>query len=247
MNISKATILVSNGLTKIHDVPNGTSIEGVIQLQNSGQKSEDFIAYLQDIHSSCSGQITYAEAGTNTNSLSKYLQLSTNQATLAPGSTYDLLYRIILPKDVQLQGSFWSLLMVEVVNPIQEQNPEKGFTVGSKIRYGIQIIANVGPSENPQFLFTDFNLSKDQDGNRILETSLENQGLFLALPSLELKIFDSSGELVDQVFASSKKLYPGYCNQFHIPLKYQKPGTYKAVLLAEYKEQLKGVNLDLEF
>lgn len=246
LQCSFATIVVSNGLTKIHELPSGSSYEGVILLQNTGDKPEEFLCYLNDISTSCEGKVSYLEAGINQNSLSSFLSTSVTQASIAPGEEYQLLYRIELPKDSEFKGTLWSLLMIEIVKPINESVTEGGFRVDSKIRYGVQVIANVDAEVNSELKFSDVQLMSDVNGSRIIAASIENKGLFLALPIVEVKIYDNQGAEVKVVQVPSKKVYPGNCQRFDLLIQDLKKGNYKAVLFAEYKEQTVGLNIDLE-
>jgi hypothetical protein len=180
------------------------------------------------------------------NSLAPFLNTSVSEAELAPGEEYELIYKIDLSQSTLSTGTLWSLLMIEVIKPISETKTEGGFSVGSKIRYGVQIISNIGMKEVPLLQFTQVQLGKDLDENKLLEASLENMGSFIALPLVEIQIYNSKGEKVKDLSVPSKKVYPKNCQKFQLPLADLESGKYKAVLFAEYLQSTIGLNIDLE-
>ncbi|SOE22178.1 hypothetical protein SAMN06298216_2628 [Spirosomataceae bacterium TFI 002] len=242
----RGTIVVSSGLTVIQNIPSKGYKEGVIILKNTGNRSESFRCYLNDLTTNCDGEVFYKESGENPSSLAPFLTTSVTEATLTPGEEYELVYKVDLSKSDLENGTLWSLLMVEVVKPISETVTDGGFAVGSKIRYGIQIISNIGNQEDPEMNFTQVKLGKDLDQNSVLEASLENSGKFIALPKVEIQIFNSKGEKVRDLNVISKKIYPQNCQKFQVPIHDLSEGKYKAVLFAEYLESTIGLNIDLE-
>lgn len=243
---SFATIVVSNGLTKIHDVNAKGVAQGVIVLKNTGSSNESFKCYLNDLSTDCAGSVFYEDPETQRNSLAPFLSTNVTEAELAPGEEYELIYKIDLSESSFYKGTLWSLLMVEVIKPISETTTQAGFSVGSKIRYGVQIISNIGMQEDPVLQFSQVQLGKDVDENKLLEASLENNGDFIALPLVEIQIYNSKGEKVKDLSVPSKKVYPKNCQKFQLPLADLEAGNYKAVLFAEYLESTIGLNIDLE-
>lgn len=245
-HLSFATIVITNGLTKKHDLAAGAQYEGVILLQNTGEQPEEFLCYLNDISTSCDGKVRYMDAGEMVRTLSPHLTTSVTQAVIAPGEEYQLLYKIDIPKELELKGTLWSLVMIEVMEPIAETVSENGFTVGSKIRYGVQVIANLGNESKPEIQFSNVSLSKNAEGVRVIQASIDNSGEFIALPLIEIKIYNTDGVEVKALQIPSKKVYPSNCQQFQLPLDNLESGNYKAVLFAEYNEHTLGLNIDLE-
>lgn len=243
---SLASIIVSNGLTKIHEVPFKGYREGTIVLKNTSSKNESFRCYLNDLATNCAGEVFYQDPGVNANSLSPYLSTTVTEATLAPGEEYELVYKVDLAKSNFQTGSLWSLLMIEVVKPIAETQTNAGFSVDSKIRYGIQIITNVGSQEEPIIQFSNVQLGSDGEGKKMLEASLSNSGAFLSLPLVEIQVYNSKGEKVKDLSVPSKKIYPQNCQKFQLPIDDLPEGKYKAVLFAEYLESTIGLNIELE-
>lgn len=243
---SQATIVVTNGLSKIHSIsPNGIQ-EGVITLNNTGSKDEAFKCYLNDLSTNCKGEVFYQNPGESVNSLSSFISIAVLEGVIAPGQNYELVYKIDLNNCDRSDGSLWSLLMLEIVDPISNTVAENGFAVGSKIRYGIQLVANIGSQTESKLKFTQVQLGQDLEENKVLEASLENDGSYIALPLVEIQIYNDKGVKVKELSVPSKKIYPQNCQKFQLPIADLQSGKYKAVLFAEYKENTIGLNIDLE-
>ncbi len=241
-----ASVIISNGLTHNLDVSSKSIKEGKVLLKNIGEKPQAIKVYFNDLTSDCKGKIDYVKAGENLRSLYPYVNVNNTDYTLQPGEEYELSYRIDLTKNEFDNGSLWVLLMVEVVDPVSKTTTEQGFEIGSKIRYAVQLIANIGQKNAEAISFSNVKIAKDINELRVLEASIENGGRFMAIPNVNIQIFDEKGLKVKDLSVPSKKIYPQNCQSFSLPLADLPKGKYQAVLLAEYLEESIGVNIDLE-
>lgn len=240
-----ASVVVTNGLTHNLDfVANGTK-DGKVVLKNTGDRPESIKVYFKDLSSDCSGKIDYTMPGQNSRSLFPFVSVNNTDYTLQPGEEYELSYRVDLSKSDLAEGSLWVLMMVEVMEPISKSSSQ-GFEIGSKIRYAIQLIANVGSKNAEELSFSDVRMGKDVNDQRTLEASIKNGGRYLVIPLVNIQIFDEKGLKVKDLAVSSKKIYPQNCQNFILPVADLPKGKYQAVLLAEYLEESIGVNIDLE-
>jgi hypothetical protein len=243
---SFSTVIVQNGLTHEYDLGINSKIQGKTLLKNNGVTPQAIKVYFKDLNSECNGQINYADAGVNAQSLFPFIKINNADYTLQPGEDYELLYEIDLSKNNNKEGTHWVLMMVEVVDPISKSSPSKGFEIGSKIRYGIQIIANMGSKKLNDFSFKNIKINKDVDHNKTIEIAIENQNDFLVIPNLNLQIFDDKGIKIRDLTIPAKKVYPKNCQMFTFSLSGIEKGKYQAVLLADYLDENVGVNIDLE-
>lgn len=240
------SVIISNGLTHNLDVSSKSIKEGKVLLKNIGDKPQAIKVYFNDLTSDCKGKIDYVKAGENLRSLYPFVNVNNTDYTLQPGEEYELSYRIDLTKNEFDNGSLWVLLMIEVVDPVSKTTTAQGFEIGSKIRYAVQLIANIGQKNAEAISFSNVKIAKDINELRVLEASIENGGRFMAIPNVNIQIFDEKGLKVKDLSVPSKKIYPQNCQSFSLPLADLPKGKYQAVLLAEYLEESIGVNIDLE-
>jgi hypothetical protein len=248
INASIASVIVQNGLSHIHNISGSTIQEGSIIIQNTGKAKERVKLYLSDISTKCDGSISYEKSGTNASSLSPYLSIANQEITLSSFERYEIIYQIDISNTELNSGSYWSLIMVDIEEPISMDNSNPGFKIGSKIRYAVQVIANLGLDGPNNIQFSNVQLKQEKELNKTtIDVSLFNGGNYMVSPKLELKIYDSLGMNIDNILINPKKLYPNNCQNFQILLNDLPKGNYKGVLVAEYNdEQSIGVNLEIK-
>lgn len=240
-----STVIVQNGLTHVHTVSQNGTTEATVVLKNIGTKNEQVKVYFYDLKTECNGAVVYKEPSSQPRSLNPYLKVSNNNYTLSPGEEYELVYQINLSNNT-LSGTLWSIMMIEVLEPFSKSTKSGGVEIGSKIRYGVQLIANVGESDTKSFAFTDVKLSTDISGSKVIEASFENNGDYLVLPVVNIQLFDMDGSMIKDILVPTKKVYPQSCQIFQLSIDDVQPGKYQAVLLAEYEEETIGINIELE-
>lgn len=242
-----ANVIILNGLTHVHNSDKGKQIKGEIILQNLNKVSAQRVTvYLQDVLQSCDGKSEYSKSGSHSRSLGNWITFNTTEKLLSPNEKFVITYFITIPNDTTIEnieaGSFWSALMVDVDKPIKEDN-QYGVQINSKIRYGVQIIANVGDRANPEIQFENIEIVKKPSGLNALDVIVRNNGKYLVQPTLILELFDKKGESVKKVEVTFKKVYPMNCKGFEIELKDVPVGEYDAVLVADYGGDIFGTNI----
>lgn len=242
---SSAKVVVLSGLTNTHGTDVGSQISGEVQLKNIGDTEERILVYLNDLVQDCHSQASYQPAGTHSRSLGNWIELSTSEKVLAANEEYTLKYNITVPDDQELSGSYWSLIMIEIAEPIKEDNLEYGIAMNSKIRYGIQVITDIGSSDAVDLQFSTVRLEKTEEGHVVIATA-ENLSEYLVTPTVVLELFDNKGGTVVKSEVPFKKVYPGSCKEFEVPIQKIKKGNYDALLVADYGKDLYGTNLQLE-
>lgn len=245
-----ANVTIINGLTHIYNTEVGSILNGEIILKNtSSEKEERVIIYLKDFYQLCDEKTNYLDVGESKNSLGKWITFNTTEKVLLPNERFVISYQLKIPEKLNLegkkQGSFWSMIMVEVEDPINEQE-KRGVKINSKIRYGIQLVANIGQKIDPEIEFNDVKLIKLDDKRYQVKVKLQNKGRFMVKPSLILELLDENGESVLKTEAQFKKVYPNGCKDFIIELTNVPSGMYEGVLVADYGGDIYGINLTVD-
>ncbi|WP_247234443.1 hypothetical protein [Telluribacter sp. SYSU D00476] len=244
---SFASVTVENGLTHVFRGNWGDELTGTIKLTNSGKKAERVLIFKNDLVQGCANANMFAEANSQPNSSARWIKLNLNERTIAAGESYEVVYSISIPKDTSFNGSYWSLIMVEVVDPIKEEKTSSGVTIGSKIRYAIQVITDVGPYKVSPLSYEEVKLEKQEGGRgKTVQVLLKNNGIFAVNPALVFELFNKNGDKIKKIEVPFRKIYPGSCKLFEVDLTGIPKGSYDCVLVADYGQDLFGMNASLD-
>lgn len=252
---TSASVLIVNGLTHLHNGASGNNLSGTIKMKNDGKKDARVLIYSKDLSLSCeSSSASYLEVNSHNRSLGKWLKTNVDEKVLQPNEEYEVTYSIDIPAGMIEHGTYWELIMIEVADPIRDETPQ-GVKVDSKVRYGIQVITNIGAYKSPTLSFSKVDLKnlpknlKDtisQTNSKVITVRLHNEGIFLAQAKLNIEIFNSSGDKVKVIHGTQRKIYPNSCTDFEIELINLPKGKYEGVLVADNGKDLYGENLTIE-
>lgn len=239
-------VAILNGLTHTHQVQAGGQLTEKITVKNDGRKEARIVIYKQDLVFPCGGAASlYTESGSHTRSFNTWIKTNVEEKLLAPGEEYNIYYTIQIPSGPDNAGSYWTLLMVEGADPLREEN-SNGMVVNSKVRYGVQIIADVGAYQSPQLNFLDAKILSTPAKTKYLSARIQNAGTFSASVKVNLEIYNAAGQKIKTLEAITRRIYPDNCNQFEIDLGDLPPGKYESILVADNGKDLFGTNVSLE-
>lgn len=240
-----AAILVMNGLTHVHETLAGGQVNGKIVIKNESSKETRVLIYKQDLVANCDKSINYTEVNKHNRSLGTWLQTNIDEKILASNEEYTIRYTINIPKEDIEKGTYWAVFMVEGADPVKEENTN-GMKINSKVRYAVQILADVGSFESPKLTFEDVRFEGKENVGRTLQVKLRNIGQFSTRTKLLLEVYSDTGEKIKTFEAASKRIYPSYCNDFEIVFGDLPKGKYEAVLVADNGKDLFGSNVTLD-
>lgn len=242
---SFGSVVILNGLTHIHSAIAGGSTTGKISVQNNGSKDEKIIIYQEDLLLSCDHTTVYEKVNSHARSSADWLRLNISEKVLKPNEIYEIRYTVNIPSQKGIQGSYWSIVMIEGVSPIKEE-VESGVKIDSKVRYAVQVINNVGNVINGVLSFENIALDKRANALKVIDVKLKNGGIFLAKAILTVEIYDKTGRKVKVLKSVERKIYPDKCTHFEIEVKSLPKGTYNGIVIADNGKDLFGSNLTLE-
>lgn len=242
---SNAGIVILNGLTHVHESASGQLITGVIRLKNTDETEQRVIIYFNDLFQECGKETVLTADATHKNSIKNWLSTNVNEHVFTANEEYELIYTINVPNDVAFDGSYWGILMVEIEKPIKEDELEYGVKLESKVRYGIQIIADINERTPSELEFYDIKI-EEPDGNKLINVKLKNLGAFYVEPTLVLEVFNTNGEPQKKEEVKFKKVYPNSCKGFTLDVSGLPKGAYTAVLVADYGENIYSIDLEFE-
>ncbi|HOC29814.1 MAG TPA: hypothetical protein PKH40_09045 [Treponemataceae bacterium] len=245
-----AAVTVRGGLTYEHTLAPGQTAEGVFELFNTDAEAQEVKLYQTDYFFYADGRVLYSDPGLLERSNARWISLTPPTVVIPPRESVKVRYTVQMPQDNTLEGSYWSMIMVEGVahdSPESTQGGEGmiGLGVRQVFRYGIQVITNVGNTGAPKIRFASSRLVKGENA-RDLVLDLENTGTRWIRAAVTAELYDSSGSSVGKFEADPLRLYPGTSGRFKIDLSSVPNRTYKAFILVDGGgSELFGANITL--
>jgi hypothetical protein len=261
-----AGIMVQGELTHERTLQPGEGFEGRIELENTTETACCVRVYQTDYLFRADGSNVYGQPGSAARSNAAWFSVSPSRLTIPPHEKAFVYYSGRVPQsrelasvqsDLQvlegsgLLGTYWSMVMIE---PLPESGPEVvedesgrvKMGIQTQVRYGIQIVANIGDGGKPQIKFLDKKLFKGQ-GRIILQMDIENTGERWLSPRVWVELFDSRGTRVGRFEGDKKRVYPGCSVRHKVDLSGVPPGSYKALVVVDNQDQyVFGARYDLE-
>lgn len=196
------------------------------------------------------GGILYHPVASLPTSNASWIGVAT-QVEIAAASTIVVPVTIQVPSDVA-PGTYWSLLLVQPADAtrVDEGQEVDGVrtSVTVNVRFGVALITHVGGSEEPNLLFREPDLERDdvtQFGT--LSVAIDNPGRYLAVADVWLELYDAQGNLVREVQGGSVRIYPGASRRPVFELGALEDRVYQAVVIADAgREAVFGVRYDLD-
>lgn len=246
---TQASISVIGSLARTSTLKPGDSFEGVILVRNNDKEPADIRLSQCDYLFQSDGSNDYAEAGKTPRSNAGWITVSPSRAKLAPGETLPIRYKGKAPADPKLQGTYWSMIMVEP-NSVAAIAPDGKHQVAvglaTTIRFAIQIVTEFGNSGTRSLQVTDKRLVQ-ADGKRALQIDIANDGERLLIPQMTVELFDQGGASVGRFEAGRARIYPACSVRAKADLTDVPAGKYIAMVLLDSGDaQVMGAQYDLE-
>jgi len=246
-------VVVVGALTHRAALQPGESTQGEIVLHNSSDTARTVRCYQRDVLTWADGNVLYGNPASTPRSNASWIVLTPQQLEIPAGEMAPVYYFVQAPKDGELVGTYWSMLMVEpfVEGALEppEIEPEEGktvFTIVNVSRYAIRMVTNIGQSGTRELKFADKQLIV-QDETRVLQLDLENTGQRYLRLLVWAELYDEEGTSVGRFQAGRRGVYPGCSTRFHADLSQVPPGKYNALVVADNgDEYVFGARYDLE-
>ena len=180
--LSRAAIAVDELSIESTTEP-GQSYSGAIVVTNSGETAGVARVYQTDYMFFSDGSNAYGEPGELDRSNAEWITFGPRLLELPPGASSTIEYVVDVPDDGALAGTYWSLIMVEEMpvtpsmsDPADGRVEEMEAGVSQVLRYGVQVVTQVGDSGTRTLRFADKMLTVTADGTRELHADVENTG-----------------------------------------------------------------------
>ena len=233
--ISNASIEVLGSLKHVLNGKSGDVIKGEIRIQNNDSTDQEVKVYQTDLLYNLQDDTFYDEPSGNKRSNASWMQYSPKSVIVKAKEIRIIQYEITVPQNDTLKGTYWSVLMVEGVVPI-DTNQKGALNIRTVTRYAIQVVTEIDDKGKGSLKFMEPTLIKEGD-KLFLAIDLVNNGDHYIAPEVSIELFDDKGTSVKVITATRKGLYPTTSTRFRIDLE-GIPGnnTYKAMIVAAGKD-----------
>lgn len=245
------SVTVFGSLTREHNCSPGEEVNGEILVTNQGSETVEVKVYQTDYLFFADGSTIYGEVGSVERSNSQWLSISPSLLTIPAGEEALVSYRVEVPSDNKLQGTYWSMIMIEPLenresSELVETEDEITINVESTIRYGVQIVSHIGESGLRDLEIINKDLFQEEQDNLLL-VDLENTGERWLKPEVSIELYNNEGAMLDKYDGGSSRLYPGTSKRHIINFGNLEQGEYKAMLIIDNGDQyIWGAQYNLE-
>lgn len=226
-----ASVEVMGSLKHAFKAKPGDVIKGEIRIQNNDSTDQEVRVYQTDLLFNLEEKTFYDEPGSHQRTNAQWIQFSPKSVILKSNESRLIQYEITVPQDEKINGTYWSVIMVEGVVPI-DPNQKGDLNIRTVTRYAIQMVTDLTNEGNGLLKFNEPTLVKE-DKKLFLAVDIVNNGDHYIAPEVTLELFDESGQSAGIITASKKGLYPTTSSRFKLDLEgIPSKKTYKAMIIA---------------
>lgn len=223
--------VVKGDQTRHFQVAPGQEIPVCIPLGNDSDTPMRITLKQCDYLYDASGINHFDPIGSHPRSNGKWITLHTDQVVLNPESNTDLFYKIRVPNDPALQGSYWSLILIEPDQVFHPTTQQQGMHLQIKVRYAYLVITTFkGGKGDLQINNLTQNVS---NAEKRAFFDVTNTGTLFLEPKLTLQLYDGQGKLYKTKKVTAEKILPTTSTKYNVDLSDVNQGTYSGLLLLE--------------
>lgn len=229
-----ASVFVVGSLVRNKTVRPGETFEGMVLLKNTGNEPAEVKVSQTDYNFYADGRSLYAEPGTTPRSNARWISVAPSQVTVPAHETASVSYRVTVPTQDSLSGTYWSMLMIEPVAPpvVPAVNRDAGIRVQTIVRFGVQIATEVGDRGSGTLQVTNKRLSLDGPKRWFL-LDAENTGNRVMIPAIWVELFNKEGVSVGKFEGERSRIYPACSVRYHVDVSEVPPGRYTALVILD--------------
>lgn len=241
--VGAQAVWVGGELSPRFEVAPGAVRQGSLQIHNPTALSQRVSLYLQDVVQDPTGRSAYTSPGGLDRSLAPWLELESEELTLAPGESRNVTYRIAVPESVaKPAGTYWTAIMIEPVRdaPVERDGGDAASDVarlsfGLRFRHSVVVQADFQDRGERSLAITDASVRADDVGTRsaVLGVNVINRGESAERGNVTLDVYDEHGVLAVRLQRPLPALLPGAGARLEWDLSDLDAGRYQAILLVD--------------
>ncbi len=229
--ITFASIEVEGSLRHIHQGMRGDVYKGEIKIHNSEELDQEVRIYQTDLLFNFDDFTFYDEPTTHKRSNANWIQYSPKTVIVKGNETTYIQYEVSIPLSDSIIGTYWSVLMVEGVAPIDPHQAGQ-LNINTVTRYAIQIVTEAADKGEGALSFMEPTLITEGD-QLFLAVDILNTGAHYIVPEVSIELFDETGESIQLIKAPKKGLFPTTSARFRFNLEgVKEETTYQSLIIA---------------
>lgn len=229
---AKSSVEVMGSLKQSQKTQPGAIVKGEIRIQNNDATDQEVRVYQTDLLYNLKEQVYYDTPVTHARSNAKWIDYSPKSVILKAKETRNIEYTITIPSGDSIKGTYWSVIMVEGVSPI-DPTQTGDLNIRTVTRYAVQIVSEIENRGIGSLKFMEPTLIKGEGNSLFLAVDILNDGEHYIAPEISMELFDEAGNSVKTITAPKKGLYPTTSSRFRLDLEgIPSKKTYKAMIVA---------------
>ena len=219
----------------------------MVLLKNTGGEPAEVKMSQTDYVFHADGRDLYGEPGTTPRSNARWISVAPSQVTIPAHEIAGVSYRVTVPPQDDLAGTYWSMLMIEPVAlpVVRAANEDTGMRVQTIVRFAVQIVTEVGNGGGGTLRVTDKRLSLEGP-KRLFLLDAENASDRVTIPAIWVELFNKEGISVGKFEGERLRVYPACSVRYHVDVSKVPPGQYTAlVILDNGDDHVMGAQYDM--
>ncbi|MFW6015964.1 MAG: hypothetical protein ACOCRK_05965 [bacterium] len=245
-----ADISVAGELTHIYTSDVDEEIDGKIIIRNNGKEADEVIIYQTDYLYNIEGENSFNEPGSHPRSNALWIDVFPERVVVPPKGEVFVNYKINIPSDSSLLGTYWSVIMVEPIKKSTQnfhtENKNLNIGLNIKTRYGIRIINNMQDIGDYDINILNREIVENENG-KFFVIDVENSGEAMIVPEVYMEVYDMKGNFVNKLTSSKLTIFPGTSVRHSLEVNKLDEGDYKALVVVDNgDENIWGAYYDFE-
>lgn len=230
--LAQSRAIVTSGLSSQHEARPGEVVTGTIALDNVGTEPWTGTIRLADYRTDLERPL-FEAPGAVERSCAGWMSVEPSTFTLAPSERGTLNYRVSIPDDPTLRGSYWGVVLIQDLDTqVVAEERKEGFQLLQASQTAVRINVEVGSGAEARLEFSSINLEPSDQGNR-LDIVVANSGERWGKVTPRIELYDPNGTKVGPFFGEARSLYPGSTWKYALPLTDVPPGDYAMLVIAD--------------
>lgn len=233
-------ITLPNGMTIEKTLSIGESVSGTIPILNPEKEPKTVRIYQTDYLFYADGRNEFGKPGSTPRSNATWVSYSPNQVVVPANGSAEVSYRISVPNDPNLKGTYWSVLMIEplpegALTPPPSQKGKVVLSMQTVVRHAVQIITNIGDTGTRALQFVSKTLVS-KEGKTFFLLDIKNTGERWLIPEVDVDLYGPNGPM-GRYTGGKLRIFPGCSVRYTVDLGSLKPGKYQALVIADAGEE----------
>lgn len=227
---------------KLHKVLNllpGASLQQIIYVSNTNEEIEEIEITQSDYLFEAKGRVSFSKKGTNPRSNAGWIKVEQDHLVLQPGTTAEVKYRIEVPGNMSLKGTYWSLInfdhkiVEETLTEKERQSSDKtSMSVNPVMGYAYQVITNIGRDIHVDMDIQNPVLIRADEGY-LFQVDLHCTGERMINVAPWVEIFNTTGEKIAKARGQTVTILPDCSSRISFEMGSMQKGDYKLLLIVD--------------